>query len=334
VHNHVFDITITKQSPRQHVYTDLQPYMCLWEDCFLGRRMYSTRHEWLQHEQNYHGKAWTCRLGCSDPFSDRQSIQDHYLSDHSAQTQYQMEKVLQASEISRSDTEPYTCPLCSTMVSATKAYAKHAGRHLRELSLFALPAYATDEVLADDDSEDKSGRESVIIDKPNDIASEGSDSSDGAGNDVEDGEYNPYTNSSPALDDTNGGEELLTIKCSCGISDNSGDTDLCLCEKCHTWQHIACYYESNRYVPEVHECIDCTPRIVDRKKVAEKAMQRRQVPSVGNRKGKTIEHKTDSYVLTNQYDEIWHCNECDADNNDWLSFCPVCGVGKPHFPSE
>jgi hypothetical protein len=126
--------------------------MCLWEDCSLGRRMYSTRHEWLQHEQNYHGKAWTCRLGCSNPFSDRQSIQGHYLSDHSAQTQYQIEKVLQASEISRSDTGPYTCPLCSTMVSTTKAYAKHAGRHLRELSLFALPAYAIDDVLADDDS--------------------------------------------------------------------------------------------------------------------------------------------------------------------------------------
>jgi hypothetical protein len=29
------------------------------------------------------------------------------------------------------------------------------------------------------------------------------------------------------------------------------------------------------------------------------------------------------------YDDLWHCNECNADNNDWLNFCPVCGASKP-----
>jgi hypothetical protein len=135
--------------------------MRLWESCPLGRRMFSIRHEWLQHEQDYHGKAWTCCLGCPDPFSDCQRMRDHYLSHHSSQTQDQIDKILQASETRRSDNRPYTCPLCSTTVSTTKAYAKHAGRHLREPSLFVLPVYVTDDVLAYD-SENESGRESAI----------------------------------------------------------------------------------------------------------------------------------------------------------------------------
>lgn len=146
--------------------------MCLWDSCTLGRRMFSTRHEWLQHEQEYHCKAWTCCLGCPDPFSDRQSMQAHYLSHHFSQTQDQIENVLQASETRKSDRGPYTCPLCSTTVSTTKAYGKHAGRHLRELSLFTLPAYATDEVLADDDSENESERENAIAEDDSDDSSD------------------------------------------------------------------------------------------------------------------------------------------------------------------
>jgi hypothetical protein len=94
--------------------------------------------------------------------------------------------------------------------------------------------------------------------------------------------FPPYTNGSPALDGTHDGEESSTIKCICGFSDDDGNT--VLCEKCDTWQHIFCYYESNDHVPEVHECTDCTPRIVDRKRAAEKQRQHRELPSIGDRK--------------------------------------------------
>lgn len=172
-----------KYTRRRHVYSDLQPYICLWENCSLGRRMFSTRHEWLQHEQDYHGKIWSCSLGCPDSFDNRHTIENHYLSHHIAQSN-DIEKMLQASETQRPKSEPYECPLCSAVVSTTKAYGKHAGRHLRELSLFALPAYATEEiaelnerdgrseresVLADDESVTSSERGSVVLENPADI---------------------------------------------------------------------------------------------------------------------------------------------------------------------
>jgi hypothetical protein len=123
--------------------------------------MFSTRHEWLQHEQDYHGKIWTCCLGCSDSFKDRHTMQDHYASKHSAQTERQIQKIIQASETQKSGSGTYTCPMCSTETSSNKAYAKHTGRHLRELALFALPAYPTEEEATDDESDDASDNEST-----------------------------------------------------------------------------------------------------------------------------------------------------------------------------
>lgn len=160
-----------KQTRRRHVYADLQPYMCLWESCSLGLRMFSTRHEWLQHEQDYHGKAWSCSLGCPNYFDDRDTMEKHYLNHHSAQN-YDINKILQASETRRSNPGAYQCPLCSAVIPTTKAYGQHTGRHLRELSLFALPTYAPDEVAEDQESDDGSHRESGLTDEDSDTNSE------------------------------------------------------------------------------------------------------------------------------------------------------------------
>ena len=79
-------------------------------------------------------------------------------------------------------------------------------------------------------------------------------------------------------------EESSIIKCICGFSDDDGNT--VLCEKCDTWQHIVCYYDSPSHVPDVHECVDCLPRRVDTKSAVEKQRQRRELHSIGERKGR------------------------------------------------
>ncbi|KAF2275632.1 uncharacterized protein EI97DRAFT_459100 [Westerdykella ornata] len=95
----------------------------------------------------------------------------------------------------------------------------------------------------------------------------------------------PFTHASPTLDGTVEEEESSTIKCICGFFEDDGNT--VLCEKCDTWQHIVCYYESVQHVPEIHECFDCHPRAIDKKRAVEKQLQRReQLHSIGERKGK------------------------------------------------
>ncbi|KAF2637514.1 hypothetical protein P280DRAFT_407382 [Massarina eburnea CBS 473.64] len=93
-----------------------------------------------------------------------------------------------------------------------------------------------------------------------------------------------FLNGSPALDGPIEEEESSTIKCICGFSDDDGNT--VLCEKCDTWQHIVCYYESAVHVPDVHLCTDCLPRPVDKKSAVDKQRSRRELHTTGERKGR------------------------------------------------
>jgi hypothetical protein len=63
-------------------------------------------------------------------------------------------------------------------------------------------------------------------------------------------------------------EEPSTIRCICSYTEDDGNT--VLCEKCETWQHVACYYDSARHVPDIHECVHCLPRAIDSEKANEK----------------------------------------------------------------
>ncbi|KAF9694139.1 hypothetical protein EKO04_007810 [Ascochyta lentis] len=93
-----------------------------------------------------------------------------------------------------------------------------------------------------------------------------------------------YAHPSPGLDGPQEEEESSTIKCICGFADDDGNT--VLCERCDTWQHIVCYYESAEHVPDVHECTDCSPRPVDSRRAAEKQRQRKELLNLGERKGR------------------------------------------------
>lgn len=71
--------------------------------------------------------------------------------------------------------------------------------------------------------------------------------------------------------------EADTIKCICGYSDDDGNT--VLCELCNSWQHIVCYYAYSSHVPDVHECVDCSPRPIDREVAARVQRMRREHPT-------------------------------------------------------
>ncbi|KAM5448701.1 SET domain-containing protein 3 [Microsporum audouinii] len=69
-------------------------------------------------------------------------------------------------------------------------------------------------------------------------------------------------------------DEPYTIKCICSFEDDDGST--VLCERCDTWQHIACYYIDKKNVPEIHNCVDCEPRHLDGKRATERQRKLRE----------------------------------------------------------
>ncbi|EER22988.1 SET domain containing protein [Coccidioides posadasii C735 delta SOWgp] len=78
-------------------------------------------------------------------------------------------------------------------------------------------------------------------------------------------------------------EEPYTIKCICIFDDDDGST--VFCERCETWQHIVCYYDDQE-VPEIHNCTDCEPRVLDSKRATERQKRLREQNDSGDRKGK------------------------------------------------
>ena len=86
--------------------------------------------------------------------------------------------------------------------------------------------------------------------------------------------------------------EDYTIKCICGYEEDDGNT--VYCDKCDTWQHTECYYidehgivPSNKDLEEYsHECADCQPRPLDKRGAIERQRNRRNEPTLGDRKVK------------------------------------------------
>jgi hypothetical protein len=137
-----------------------------------------------------------------------------------------------------------------------------------------------------------------------------------------------FANGSPPLDGTIEEEESSTIKCICGYSDDDGNT--VLCEKCDTWQHIVCYYESAQLVPDVHECVDCLPRPIDAKSASEKQRLRREVHNNGERKGRPKAPAKNPKKRTKDPLGSVQPNGWPVQTNGDLHYTPECKSGSPH----
>ncbi|KAM0797365.1 hypothetical protein BDR22DRAFT_780021, partial [Usnea florida] len=95
-------ITVSgSRSWNKHVFQDLPPYICVAPTCLTPDKLYSTKHEWLQHSDIAHPEV---------------------ISDHNAP-----------------QNGLASCPLCIEDVKRGKSYDRHLARHLEELALFILP---------------------------------------------------------------------------------------------------------------------------------------------------------------------------------------------------
>ncbi|KAL9032519.1 MAG: hypothetical protein Q9180_006452, partial [Flavoplaca navasiana] len=109
-------VTSSTRSWHGHVFQDLQPYTCLEQTCSTPQKLYTTKHEWVHHNNTMHR--------CED-----------YLVAGS----HQQEK-------------NWSCVLCEEPQSTRQQYDRHVARHLQELALFVLPR--NDEESDDDESDD------------------------------------------------------------------------------------------------------------------------------------------------------------------------------------
>jgi hypothetical protein len=144
-------------SYRQHVYRDLHPYCCTFEDCTTADRLYDSRRTWFQHELG-HRICWQCVEGCNRSFSCEKDFVAHVQALHPDLTAPDVLIALKHSA-TRSETlsDQGKCPLCNKSM-ALRVLQKHLGRHQEQLALFALPQNLDE---TEDDQQDEDSHDTV-----------------------------------------------------------------------------------------------------------------------------------------------------------------------------
>ncbi|CEL05107.1 hypothetical protein ASPCAL06227 [Aspergillus calidoustus] len=133
-------IIIVKNSEddwKYHVFSDLRPYICTFDNCVQANQLYDSYTEWSEHERQFHRREWVCNL-CSRVYKSQLSFSAHIQSSHAGVfSKDQLQVVIRGSE--RPITTPQQCPLCTKRpIDNPVRFQKHLARHLQQFSLFII----------------------------------------------------------------------------------------------------------------------------------------------------------------------------------------------------
>lgn len=62
---------------KKHVYNDLRPYLCTFEDCTSPNETYENRNTWFHHEPQNHRRSWACSEHCEMTFGSEDLMVAH-----------------------------------------------------------------------------------------------------------------------------------------------------------------------------------------------------------------------------------------------------------------
>ncbi|KAK4450352.1 hypothetical protein QBC34DRAFT_324536 [Podospora aff. communis PSN243] len=136
----------------KHVLADLRPYVCLLPECTSLGSDFGGRRHWVRHILNHHWRVWTCILDCGLVCESEDEMRAHLVAKHvdSLGTK-DIDALVEMSEGPKPRDVACSCPLCHQQLGSLKEYARHVGRHQRDLSLFALPKLDGEEEADDDE---------------------------------------------------------------------------------------------------------------------------------------------------------------------------------------
>ncbi|KAF8536959.1 hypothetical protein BDD12DRAFT_746554, partial [Trichophaea hybrida] len=111
----------------RHVFRDLRPFICTFENCQRSEYLFASRHEWFEHERAVHRRE-----------------------QHGNQfTPAQLPLLVERGERPIESDQP--CPLCLEAYPPRRLQS-HLGQHMQQIALFVLPGAAEDD---EDDEETK-----------------------------------------------------------------------------------------------------------------------------------------------------------------------------------
>jgi hypothetical protein len=122
---------------RRHVYADLQPYVCIMNDCRSSFASFSSRAEFAAHLTEHEFKrVWKCKK-CGKTQEDVKAAREHVLQAHKAREDTSVADAIQEIKVVRNLAEQ-RCPFCAKVPGAV-CFVGHICHHLEEVALAVLP---------------------------------------------------------------------------------------------------------------------------------------------------------------------------------------------------
>jgi ankyrin repeat protein len=134
-------------SCRKHVFHDLEPYMCTFEDCPIADKTYSTSRAFITHEMRHHrdvSRVFACDH-CGGKFNRKRDARKHLHFDQcggdlprSRRISGSGGKTKSGFSVVEERVADSVCPFCTKLITGGRGYlTQHLGRHLEEIS-FAI----------------------------------------------------------------------------------------------------------------------------------------------------------------------------------------------------
>ena len=124
-----------------HVYLDLEPYLCTFDNCLRADRPFGNREVWFQHELDHHRlrKVWNCQT-CEHTFDKAEDMELHLSEEHErCEDRSQLSFMVSLCERYSGDQIPsQLCPFCSCRSTTTQMLKEHIADHMEQLALNAI----------------------------------------------------------------------------------------------------------------------------------------------------------------------------------------------------
>ncbi|KAL7960103.1 hypothetical protein V8C34DRAFT_277590 [Trichoderma compactum] len=151
-----------RNSWKEHVFGDLQPYICLFDNCSSPNQLYQRRRDWAAHMKREHWVSWSCSFGCSKSFDAQEIFKAHLTREHKQGFEsIDLQAVVNICRSPNDSKMDGKCPLCwEYQIESGESYQSHVGDHLEQLALFVLPqAVFDDNDGSDNDGHDNDGHD-------------------------------------------------------------------------------------------------------------------------------------------------------------------------------
>lgn len=134
---------------RLHLQQDLQPYVCLYEECLQFVRTFSSVKHWVQHINDFHLSQWICPLHRASEapkftFETESALGEHLNQAHGAEYSVSQTKTILRQGKRKAPGKPQlfeSCPFCNECSKDSNMgnFEQNIASHLLDISLMSLP---------------------------------------------------------------------------------------------------------------------------------------------------------------------------------------------------